>query len=119
MSVYGRSDATILASAARTALVAATDLQIVEGVRNVEVIDVQSAHTSSPSRTLTIKDANGATLLTSAALTTDVTTVLRYGLDFPNVTNLSATGIPTVGMTVAVAVGNANSATYSITRRTA
>ena len=119
MTVYARDTVTILASAARTALVAATDLQVLEGVRNVEVIDVQTAHTTSPSRTLTIKDADGATLLASAAITAEGTRVLRYGLDMPNVTNLSATGIPTVGMTVEVAVGNSNSATYSITRRTA
>lgn len=119
MTTYNRNDRTILASAARTALVAATDLQIEEGTRDVEVIHVGTAHSLTPSLTLTIKDAAGATLLTSAAITTDTTTVLRYGLDFPNVTNLSATGIPTEGMTVEVAVGDTDSATYSIVRRTA
>jgi hypothetical protein len=119
MTVFNRNDYTVLASAARTTLVAATDLNIPEGVRDVEVIHVGTAHTTSPSLTLTIKDAAGATLLVSAAITTDTTTVLRYGLDFPNVTNLSAAGIPTEGMTVEVAVGDADSATYSIVRRIA
>jgi hypothetical protein len=119
MSVYNRTDATILASAARTALVAATDLVIPEGCRDVEIIHVGTAHTLTPELTLTIKDADGATLLVSAAITTDTTTVLRYGLDFPNVTNLSAAGIPTEGMTVEVAVADTDEATYSIVRRTA
>jgi hypothetical protein len=119
MTVFNRNDYTVLASAAHTALVAATDLNIPEGVRDVEVIHVGTAHSLTPSLTLTIKDAAGATLLTSAAITTDTTTVLRYGLDFPNVTNLSAAGIPTEGMTVEVAVGDTDSATYSIVRRIA
>ena len=115
-----RTEQTILALTARTATVTATDLAIPAGIRNVEIIDKQTAVTDTPSRVITIHGPNGELLLTSAAITTGLaSTVLRYGLDFPVVANLSQTGIPVPGMTVTVTAADADPATYSITRRTA
>jgi hypothetical protein len=110
---------TILASAARTALVAATNLQVPDGCSHVEVSIVSTAQTASPTLTFTIKDADGATLLASAAtdFSNPVTLILRYGLWLTAVNNLTAQGIPTAGMTVAVAVGDADSCTYSVKAR--
>ena len=111
---------TILASGARTALVGATDLQVPDGCEMVEVLIKSTAQTASPTLTFTIKDADGYTLLASAAVdfTSAVSMVLRYGLNVTPVANLAAQGIPTTGMTVAVAVGDTDSCTYSINCRT-
>lgn len=118
MSVHNRNDYTVLALAARTATVTATDLAVPQGCRNVEIIDKLTAVTDTPSRVITIHGPGGELLLTSAAITTSLaSTVLRYGLDFPVVANLSAPGIPVEGMTVTVTAGDADSATYSIVRR--
>ena len=118
MTMFGRTDIEILPSTARTQLVGATDL-LIDTCRDVEVVFKQTTHAATPGLTLTLKDGDGATLLTSAAITRDSTVILRYGLDFANVANLSVCAIPPAVMTVEVAVGDTDSATYSIRRRTA
>ncbi len=110
----------ILASAARTELVAATSLQVPDGCDMVEVLILATAAASTPTLTFTIKDAGGSTLLASAAtsMTSSTSLVLRYGLHVTAVANLAAQGIPTSGMTFEVAVGDTDSCTYSVRCRT-
>lgn len=114
---YTADDREILALTARTALVAATDLFVPDGTETLEVVLVQTTHAATPGLTLTLKGANGETLLTSAAIVADGTVVLRYGIGITPVTNLAQQGIPHAGMTIEVAVADSDSATYSIRRR--
>jgi hypothetical protein len=84
------------------------------------VLILATAATSTPTLTFTIKDADGSTLLASAAtsMTSSTSLILRYGLYATSVANLTAQGIPVGGMTVEVAVGDTDSCTYSIRCRT-
>lgn len=114
---YSVQSATILPSAARTALVAATDLQVPEGTEFLEIVIAVTAQTATPAVTFTVKGATGETVLTSAALGSTAVTVLRLGPAITAVTNLAAQCIPHPGMTIEAAVGDTDSCTYSVVRR--
>lgn len=114
---YAASDVEILASAARTALVAATDLQIPDGTEVVDIFIIATAHAATPAVTFTIKGRLGETILTSAALAADVTTKLSVGIGVVAASNVAAVCIPHPGMTIEAAVGDTDSYTYSVVRR--
>lgn len=114
---YATNNATILASAARTALVAATDLQVPEGTDYLEIVIAVTAQTATPAVTFTVKGATGETILASAALGSTAVTCLRLGPGIVAISNLAAQCIPHPGMTIEAAVGDTDSCTYSVVRR--
>jgi len=116
----GNIDATLLASAARTATPTKVDQTNYNGRSLIVVIDVTVVPGSAPSTVFTIQGKDGAsgkyyTILASAAITGTGTTVLRVSPHYAAaVANLVA--IDTVPRVFAIDAvhGNANSMTYSV-----
>lgn len=112
------TEATVFASAARATATNSSDLVNFNG-RGVQVVINITAVAGSPSLTFTIKgkdsiSGNYYTLLASAALTTTGTTVLTV---YPGVTaaaNAAASMVLPRTWRVEVAVGSADSVTYSV-----
>lgn len=115
----GNTNLTVLSSAARTTTQTSADQVNYNHTDLVVVIDV-TAVTSTPSLVVTIngKDALSGkyyTLLTSAAISTVSTVVLRVGSSFgAAAANLIAVDRLPRTWQVVVTAGNANSATYSV-----
>lgn len=114
------TERVVLASAARTTTQTGGDIHTY-GATQVEVtLDMTTVGTGSVTLSIQGFDvAKGAfvTLLASAAIVTDITTILRYGLGFPVVANASAAGVLPGVIRVVVTANNANSATYSVSSR--
>lgn len=109
-------DVVTLASAARTALVAGSDLSTYGAKAMTVSIDITAYTAGSITVTIEGKDANSIyyTLLSSAALAAAAKTQLFVGLGNTVTTNVSANKpIPKV-VRISVAVGDATSITYSI-----
>jgi hypothetical protein len=118
MSANGRI-VSILASAARTATPADVELEAGGHRGLVLVVDV-TAVTLTPSITVTVKGLDPVsgqdwTILASAAITTVSTTVLRVHPSLTAAANLVAEDLLAPQMAVAVAHGDADSITYSVT----
>ncbi|MFA9204996.1 MAG: hypothetical protein ACEQSH_00925 [Bacteroidia bacterium] len=118
MARAANREITVFASAAYTAAQNSADLYNPYARGAVLVIDV-TAITSSPSVTFTVKGKSALgsdyyTILTSAAITGTGQTILRI---YPGLTasaNVTVSDVLPLVWRVEVAVGNANSMTYSV-----
>lgn len=114
------TERTILASAARTTTQTGTPVPTYGATHVEAVLDMTAVGTGSV--TLSVEGYDHAkgdwvSLLSSAAIVTNIVTTLRYGVTFPVVANASASGIPPKLIRVNVTHNNANSATYSVSLR--
>lgn len=109
---------TILSSAARTATVTSPVFSAEAVANSVFVIDV-TATAATPSITAAIqgKDPESGsfyTILTSAAITSTSTNVIKVGKDFAASANVAANDILPSEFRVVMTHGDADSITYSV-----
>lgn len=116
----GRSneDFTVLASAARTALVNSSDFTN-RNARGVHIVINVTAIVSAPSLVFTVQGKDSVssayyTILVSAAIVGTGTTVLRIYPGLTAAANVTVSDVLPRQWRVSVAVGNANSITYSV-----
>lgn len=114
-------DVTVLASAARTASVAATVLAVPPGCDTVQFIFNATASAATPSVTLSVQVydpvAGWITVLTSAALTGTGTKILIVGPNVPNVTNLGQSAVLGREVAIITTAADSDSLTYSVTAK--
>lgn len=110
---------TILASAVRTVLQTSADIPVAYA-REIDVIlDVTVDAASAASLTLTINGKDSVSgkyyaILSGAAVSTVSTNVYKVGIGLPATANVSANcGVPDI-IQIAIAVGGASPATYSV-----